>query len=268
MYLAAFPVQLPEVKKVIADYYNKIYDHNNILKDRFDIQDRFIENFVPWINKGHMKFTGLKDFKYVYITNGVTEAITTTMAEHSLRPMTQKGEYPAYFAQAKVYRESGLVLRNRIKVLSLPFYNSGHEHPTTTETLEENSFVDCAWAGGSGIKKTYDVSKVGYVAFSFSKMYALQYHRVGILFSKTPVKTLDIYKEKAYVNLAGIDLVNQLMSFSPSYFYDKYKHISKEICERLEVEETPSLWIGLKDGEKVPLTNEWLKYANRNTRIF
>ena len=41
-------------------------------------------------------------------------------------------------AHAKVFRENGLVLRNRIKVLSLPFYNSGQEHPTTAETLEEN----------------------------------------------------------------------------------------------------------------------------------
>jgi|TARA_B100001094_G_scaffold301759_1_gene328337 hypothetical protein len=268
MYLAAFPLQLPEVKRVISHYYNKIYDHNSILKDRFDIQEKFIKKFIPWINKGHMKFVGLKDFKYVYITNGVTEAIHTTMIEHSLRPMTQKDEYPGYFAHAKVLRESNIELKNRIKVLSLPFYNSGLEHPTTIKTLEENSFIDCAWAAGSGIKKTYDVSKVGYVAFSFSKMFGMQYHRVGILFSKKPVKTLDIYKEKAYVNLAGVDLINQLMSFSPSYFYDKYKHISKEICKNLGVEETPSLWIGSKDGKKVPLINEWLEYEKRNTRIF
>ena len=258
MYLAAYPLQLPEVKRVISHYYDKIYDHNSILKDRFDIQERFIENFVPWINKGHMKFTGLKDFKYVYITNGVTDAITTVMFEHGLRPLIQENEYPVYTAQAKVLRESNIPLKNRTKFLSLPFYYSGKEHDTTQETLEENSFIDCAWAGGSGIEKTYDVSKVGYVAFSFSKMYSLQYHRLGILFSKKPVKTFDIYKEKAYVNLAAADLVNQLMSFSPSYFYDKYKHISKRICERLEVEETPSLWIGMKDGVKVPLINEWV----------
>ena len=259
MYLAAYPLQLPEIKRVIAHYYDKIYDHNNILKDRFGVQERFIENFVPWINKGHMKFIGLKDFKHVYVTNGITEAIHTTMIEHGLRPMTQKGEYPGYFAHAKVFRENGLVLRNRIKVLSLPFYNSGLEHPTTTETLEENSFIDCAWAGGSGIKKTYDVSKVGYVAFSFSKMFALQYHRVGILFSKKPVKTFDIYKDKAYVNLAGIDLVNQLMSFSPSYFYDKYKEIANTICDKMNIETTPSLWFGLKNNKKVPLLDEWIK---------
>ena len=40
-----------------------------------------------------MKFIGLKDFKYVYITNGITKAIHTTMIEHSLRPIVQKNEY-------------------------------------------------------------------------------------------------------------------------------------------------------------------------------
>ena len=38
MYLAAYPLQLPEIKRVIAHYYDKIYDHNNILKDRFGVQ--------------------------------------------------------------------------------------------------------------------------------------------------------------------------------------------------------------------------------------
>ena len=52
MYLAAYPLQLPEIKRVIAHYYDKIYDHNNILKDRFGVQERFIENFVHGLTKG------------------------------------------------------------------------------------------------------------------------------------------------------------------------------------------------------------------------
>ena len=123
----------------------------------------------------------------------------------------------------------------------------------------ENTFVDLAWAGGSGLKKTYDLSKVGYVAFSFSKMYGIQFHRVGILFSKKPIKTLEMFKTEAYVNLAGVDLVNQLMSFSPSYFYDKYRGKADEICKRLNLDTTPSLWFGRKDNKKVPLLDEWLK---------
>ena len=32
MYLAAYPLQLPEIKRVITHYYDKIYNHNNILE--------------------------------------------------------------------------------------------------------------------------------------------------------------------------------------------------------------------------------------------
>ena len=197
MYLtASYPIQLPEIKRVIAHYYNKIYDHDNMVKDRLGIQDRFIENFVSWINKGHIKFKGLKDFKHVYITNGVTEAITITMLEHSLRPVVCKDEYGAYMCQAKAFKKANIQLNNRTKFLSLPFYNTGDEHSSTKDTLEENSFIDLAWAGGSGLKKTYDISKVGYVAFSFSKMFGIQYHRVGILFSKKPKSSLTTFPVK------------------------------------------------------------------------
>ena len=60
-------------------------------------------------------------------------------------------------------------------------------------------------------------------------------------------------------------MVNQLMSFSPSYFYDKYKEIANTICDKLDIETTPSLWFGLKDNKKVPLLNEWIRInANGN----
>ena len=265
MYLtASYPIQFPEVKRVIGHYFTKIYDHNDLIEDRLGVQERFIENFVPWLNKGHIKFKGLKDFKHVYITNGNTEAITVCILEHSLRPIIQEGEYPGFMAQAKEYIKGKLYLRNRTKFLSLPFYNTGEEHETTSETLNEYSFVDLAWAGGSGIKKTYDLSKVGYVAFSFSKMFGIQYHRVGILFSKKPIETFEIYKKEAYVNLTGVDMVNQLMSFSPSYFYDKYRYIADEICDNLGYEKTLSLWFGKKNNKKIPLFEEWLKHENRN----
>jgi hypothetical protein len=90
-------------------------------------------------------------------------------------------------------------------------------------------------------------------------MFGIQYHRIGILFSKKPINTLEMFKKEAYVNLAGVDLVNQLMSFSPSYFYDKYRGKADDICKRLNLETTPSLWFGRKDNKKVPLLDEWLK---------
>lgn len=252
-------IQFPEVKAVIQQYYSRLYDHNNLIKNRHDIQERFIENFVSWFNKGHFKVKGLKDFKYIYITTGVSESINMAITEHRLRPEVVSDDYPGYIAQYLMIRKAGIRCTNNTPFISLPFYDTADEHPQTQSLLEQNTFVDLAWAGGSGLKKTYDLSKVGYVAFSFSKMYGIQFHRVGILFSKKPIKTLEMFKTEAYVNLAGVDLVNQLMSFSPSYFYDKYRGKADEICKRLNLDTTPSLWFGRKDNKKVPLLNEWLK---------
>ena len=252
-------IQFPEVKAIIQQYYSRLYDHNNLIKNRHDIQEKFIENFISWFNKGHFKVKGLKDFKHVYITTGVSESINMAITEHRLRPEVVSDDYPGYIAQYLMIRKAGIRCTNNTPFISLPFYDTADEHPQTQSLLEQNTFVDLAWAGGSGLKKTYDLSKVGYVAFSFSKMYGIQFHRVGILFSKKPIKTLEMFKSEAYVNLAGVDLVNQLMSFSPSYFYDKYRGKADEICKRLNLDTTPSLWFGRKDNKKVPLLNEWLK---------
>ena len=252
-------IQFPEVKAVIQQYYSRLYDHNNLIKNRHDIQEKFIENFISWFNKGHFKVKGLKDFKHVYITTGVSESINMAITEHRLRPEVVSDDYPGYIAQYLMIRKAGIRCTNNTPFISLPFYDTADEHPQTQSLLEQNTFVDLAWAGGSGLKKTYDLSKVGYVAFSFSKMYGIQFHRVGILFSKKPIKTLEKFKTEAYVNLAGVDLVNQLMSFSPSYFYDKYRGKADEICKRLNLDTTPSLWFGRKDNKKVPLLDEWLK---------
>ena len=64
MYLTpSYTIQFPEIKRVIGHYYSKIYDHDNLIKDKHGVQDRFIENFISWFNKGHFKVKGLRDFK-------------------------------------------------------------------------------------------------------------------------------------------------------------------------------------------------------------
>ena len=127
MYLTpSYTIQFPEVKRVVGHYFTKLYDHDNLIKDRHDIQNRFIENFVPWLNRGHIKFKGLKDFKHVYITNGVSDFIYTSMLEHSLRPIVVKDDYPAYVEHAKILAKSNIGLRNRTQYLSLPFYNTAN----------------------------------------------------------------------------------------------------------------------------------------------
>ena len=102
-------------------------------------------------------------------------------------------EYKSYLAHARIYAESGNTLRNRTPFLSLPFYDTAEEHPTTQTILKGPAFIDLAWAGNCGLQGTYDLSNVSYASFSFSKMFGIQYHRIGILYSKTPIKHFEMY---------------------------------------------------------------------------
>ena len=113
------------------------------------------------------------------------------MAEHSLRPVCEEGEYIAYPAYARVMLKSGIKLDNKIDVISLPFCRTGDIHPNTCQILEKPSLVDLAWAGNSGVKETFDLSKVKYAAFSFSKCFGVQYHRIGIAYSKVSPRFRD-----------------------------------------------------------------------------
>ena len=263
-YVETLPVQLPEVTDRVRDYFSNYYNHNELTVNKKKICDDFKERFIPWLNLGHIKFKGLDKFPFVYIINGVSEFIPAVMAEHSLRPVCEEGEYIAYPAYARVMLKSGIKLDNKIDVISLPFCRTGDIHPNTCQILEKPSLVDLAWAGNSGVKETFDLSKVKYAAFSFSKCFGVQYHRIGIAYSKVPIKTLELEAGYTYVNMVGVDLMRHLMTISPHYLYDKYRDITDKLCRDNEVEPTKHLWIGRKDGKRHSLLEYWMKYLNEN----
>ena len=266
MYLTAtYPIQFPEVTDTIKRYFNDVYDHDYITQNKEEMVKSFIRSFPEWFNKGKFKVKGLKNFPYVYITNGITEAIHVTMLEHGLRPVVADKEYKSYLAHARIYAESGNTLRKRTPFLSLPFYDTAEEHPTTQTILKGPAFIDLAWAGNCGLQGTYDLSNVSYASFSFSKMFGIQYHRIGILYSKTPIKHFEMYKDVSYNNLVGLGMINQLTGFKPDYFYDKYRHVADSFCTKLDLQPTKSLWMGRsKKDTKVPLFYEWLEWKNEN----
>ena len=263
-YIETLPVQLPEVEDKIKDYFANHYNHNDLTINKKIICDDFKAKFIPWLNQGHIKFKGLEKFPYVYIINGVSEFIPKVLAEHKIRPMCVEGEYIAYPAHARALVKSGVKLDNKTDIISLPFCRTGNIHPETCKILEKPSLVDLAWAGNSGIKETFDLSKVKYATFSFSKCFGVQYHRIGIAYSKVPIQTLELEAGFTYVNVVGVDLMRHLMSIPPHYLYDKYKHIADKLCKDNEVEPTKHLWIGFKDGKRHSLLKYWMNYLNDN----
>jgi len=251
---ASYSVQMPEIKEVIKSYTANKYDHNYIVKNRFELIDQFKEDFLKWVNTGNLKFSGLDSFPYVYITNGITEFIQEVIPEHSIRPISQAEEYPGYMYKAQICIKSGILLKNKIPVISLPFYATANIHDKTEEIISQDSIVDLAWAGNYKLNRTFDISKSKYVAYSFSKTFGIQYHRLGVVFSKEPILSLEVYHKNFYVNLVAVGIVSELMkNFSANYLYDKYNKEFEIICEKENLEPTNSLWFGTKNGKKVPL---------------
>ena len=264
-YVETLPVQLPEVQDKIKDYFANHYNHNDLTVNKKEICDDFKQKFIPWLNQGHIKFKGLEKFPYVYIINGVSEFIHNVLPEHSLRPVCVEKEYKAYAGYAKLFMKTGIRLKNKIDVISLPFCRTGDIHPETCNILEKPSLVDLAWAGNSGVKETFDLSKVAYTAFSFSKCFGVQYHRIGIVYSKTPIYTFELEADYTYVNMVGVDLMRYLMmSITPNQLYDKYKHITDKLCKDNGVEPTKHLWIGLKNGDRHSILEYCMKWINEN----
>lgn len=250
---ASYSIQMPEITKVIKEAANT-YDHNYLIKNRFKLIDQFKQDFLNWVNSGNLTFSGLDTFPYVYITNGITEFIQEVIPEHGLRPISLRDEYPGYMYKAQICMKSGIKLENKIPVISLPFYSTAEIHEETNKIIAQDSIIDLAWASNYKLKQNFDLSKSKYIAYSFSKTFGIQYHRLGIVFSKEPIWSLEVYHNNYYVNLVAVDLVTKLMkNFGANYLYDKYNKEFDLICEKEGLEPTNSLWFGTRKGKKIPL---------------
>lgn len=251
----SYSLQMPEITSVIKSHF-KNYDHNKLVANRFELIDQFKEDFFIWLNSGNLTFSGLDKFPHVYITNGISEFIQEVIPEHGIRPISQPDEYPGYMYKAQICLKNNIKLPNKVPVISLPFYATAEIHKETDNIINHNGLIDLAWASNYKVKKHFDLSNSKYVAYSFSKTFGIQYHRVGICFSKEPILSLEVYHKNNYVNLVGIELVQELMkNFSANYLYDKYSIRFKDICYKNNLEPTDSLWFGTKDNKKVPLFN-------------
>lgn len=252
---ASYSLQMPEITKVIKSHSNN-YDHNKLVANRFDLIEQFKEDFLLWVNSGNLTFSGFEQFPYVYITNGISEFIQEVIPEHGLRPISQAEEYPGYMYKAQICLKNNIKLSNKISVISLPFYSTAEIHTSTQEVIDNEGIIDLAWASNYKLKKHFDLSKSKYLAFSFSKTFGIQYHRIGICFSKEPIWSLEVYHKNNYVNLVAVELVQELMkNFPANYLYDKYYRDFEAICLKNGLEPTNSLWFGKKENKKVPLFN-------------
>ena len=259
----------PEQKTVpyhppkLRDFLSGIENNVVTVHESYVVQEKFLDQITNWIG-----ISGLESFPYRYITNGVSSAIETLATE--TRPIIlHKHEYPMYrlvCPNAKIV-ESYLPdsLAGSLAIISNPFSQNGKYNNYLYQQVVDsgaNVWLDCAYIGSVPHVNIRLFPSVETVCFSFSKGFGVQYHRIGVMFTKKKHALLEKYKEFAYNNIHAARLCLKLMDrFSVTEIAEYMLPIQHHLCNLKKIEPADCVWLGLNSqGNKVSLYNDYVDY--------
>ena len=241
------PYMEAEVSKIIAKV-----TQDGCLNDT-TIHNKFLDRFYNWIlETKNNTIIGLENLTAKVITNGSTEAFDKFYLKNKTRRLRYfKGEYMYHAAASKSYFEPAPYLDdapldgNDVIVISLPFADTGAEHPRMDEVLSACSqlgipvLIDCCYYGAcANLTMNFNYECITDITFSLAKSFPVGFMRVGMrLTRKDNNDPLFVYNKNNYVNRIAAAVGLELLNFySPDYNYDTYKYVQSYFCKELGVE--------------------------------
>jgi hypothetical protein len=217
------------------------------------IHNQFLERFYNWIlETKNNTVIGLEQFQSKVFTNGSTEAFDKFYLKNKNRNLRYfKGEYMYHAAIGKSYFDNVILLddapvgKNDVVVISLPFADTGDEHPQMDEILTKCSelgvpvLIDCCYYGAcADLTMDFNYSCITDITFSLAKSFPLGFIRVGMRLTRNDNNDpLFVYNKNNYVNrlgsAVGLELLNR---YGPDYNYNTYREAQQKFCIDLEVE--------------------------------
>jgi hypothetical protein len=203
--------------------------------------------------------TGIDKFPHMYVTNGNTDYLIG-LFNRTNNLAWKKDDYSYYQhwheITGKQYTELTEPANVDDLVVSWPGYNYGNnmEVEFANQCTVKRRHLDCAYLGV--VKPTtLDVSDYETVGISFSKTLAIPYNRIGVCFSKTEIKDIDILNKIGYVNLSGVKLATHIMNnLPPDYFWNKYGGDKlSDLCKKNDLTQTDSILIAYKNEKRIGL---------------
>lgn len=227
------------------------------------VQDEFLTTYINWIASTQLNtISGLDKFPVAVVTQGTTEGFDKFYLKNSSRRLRYfKGEYMyhqvagrQYFDYPATFIEDDQLDSNDVVIISLPFSDTGNEHPQMKELLTKCSslgipvLLDCAYLGiCSGINFNLDYDCITDVTFSLSKTFPVPHLRIGMRLTRTDDDdALLVTNKTQYVNRLSIAIGIELMKhWSVDYIPFTYKASQKEFCEKLGVEPSNCVIFGI-----------------------
>lgn len=263
------PIKDPEVLKHLYSYNMSqigAADHKNLFRE-------YIHVYKDWLsNSGDIKIIGLEKFPYIYFTNGVCGAIDAVVFNTKYKFFSSASDdFPYYkFAVKAGQRQWKNISTSEKQILlfiSNPQYSSGIFEKNLIQSQEFNKdiFYDMSYIGCCLWKGEYVIPAVcRFCAFSLSKAFGLEKYRLGILFSKEKLSSLEMLHKLNYLNFNSISIsIHMMKHFNISYIPDKYREKYKDICQINKLTETHCPWIALSNGQRTGVSH--LYHTNIST---
>jgi len=254
--------------------------HDSIIKaanDRClwdtDLQRTFLDEYYSWIQNTTLNtITGIDNFKVKAFTQGATEAFDKFYLKNSNGRLRYfKGEYMyhqvagrQYFNEKSKFIEDEELTANDVVVISLPFSDTGNEHPRMKEVLEECTrlnipvLVDYAYLGICR-DITFDLTYpcITDVTFSLSKTFPVPHLRIGMrLTRQDDDDALMVMNKTGYTNRLAIQVgLDLIRTWSVDFIPTHYKLAQEQLCQELEVEASNTVIFGIDSNNKFPEYN-------------
>jgi hypothetical protein len=209
---------------VLPEVLDKIYD----VDPSFDDVYQYRTNIVEWL-KPVVDLTGF----YVYPTNGITEGLNWWYNREPRSVRLATGEY-----QWVDPKGSG---DDYITYQSIPSAIDGNFHELASGPVA----LDLAYVGSTNVQTIELHDQVEYAFYSLSKPFGVRNIRTGWLFTRKPDHKLKAltYAAKYYNYYAHNVAEHILENFSIDYVYNRMREQQLEVCAKLELTASDSVWL-------------------------
>lgn len=263
----------PELDQEISDIISKVSSERCLLD--VNIQEKFLDRYYQWIQETKLNtFVGIENFKIRAFSNGTTESFDKFYLKFKNKRIRYfRGEYMYHLASSHSYFDRSAYIEdeplnsNDVVVFSLPFADTGNEHPETKRILQECDqlnipvLIDCAYFGiCKNIDFDFSYNCIYAITFSLSKVFPVPHLRIGMrLTREDDDDPLLVYNKNKYTNRLGAAVGMELLNkYSPDYNQISYSDIQDQFCKELSVETSKCVFFGN--------TSESFNEYNRGTR--
>ena len=226
------------------------------------VHTKFTDEYVKWISQTKINTVkGIEQFPIAAFSNGTTEAFDKFYLRNQSRRLRYfKGEYMyhqiagrEYFDQSE-FIENAELDSNDVVVVSLPFADTGGEHPEMQAVLEQCErldipvLIDCAYFGiCADILFNFNYSCITDITFSLSKSFPVPHLRIGMRLTRTDDDDALLVSNKTqYINRISAEVGRKILAkYSPDDTYKQYFATQKNLCEQLDVTPSPCVIFGI-----------------------